>query len=59
MQTWTNTYDRLTKLMKSLILPLLAVLALPNSEPAFASLPIVFIKECYDGDTCTTLKGKR
>ena len=59
MQTCTNTYDRLTKLMKSLLLPLVAAIALPTSESAFASLPIVFIKDCYDGDTCTTLKGEK
>ena len=45
--------------MKRLILPLLAALALPASESAFASFPIVFIKDCYDGDTCTTLKGEK
>ena len=36
------------------------VIALPNfvwSAPA--SLPTVSIKYCYDGDTCTTLKGER
>ena len=45
--------------MKHLIFPLLAALALPASKSAFASLPIVFIKDCYDGDTCTTLKGEK
>ena len=45
--------------MKRLILTLLAALALPSSESAFASFPIVFIKDCYDGDTCTTLKGEK
>ena len=45
--------------MKRLLLPLLAALALPASESAFASLPRVFIKDCYDGDTCTTLKGEK
>ena len=45
--------------MKLLLLPLLAALALPSSESAFASLPIVFIKDCYDGDTCTSLKGEK
>ena len=44
--------------MKFLLLPLLAALALPSSESAFASLPIVFIKDCYDGDTCTSLEGE-
>ena len=45
--------------MKRSLLPLLAALALPSSESAFASLPIVFIKDCYDGDTCTSLKGEK
>ena len=45
--------------MKRLLLTLLAALALPFSESAFASFPIVFIKDCYDGDTCTTLKGEK
>ena len=45
--------------MKRLLIALLAAFSLPASEPAFSSLPIVFIKECYDGDTCTTLKGEK
>ena len=45
--------------MKRLILTLLAALALTSSQSAFASFPIVFIKDCYDGDTCTTLKGEK
>ena len=45
--------------MKPLLLLLLAALALPTSEPVFASFPIVFIKYCYDGDTCTTSKGEK
>ena len=45
--------------MKRLLLPLLAALALSSSESSFASLQFVFIKECYDGDTCTTLKGEK
>ena len=49
----------LTKLMKRLLLPLLAAIALPISESSYASFPIVFIKDCYDGDTCTTLKGEK
>ena len=44
--------------MKSLLV-LLAAIALPNSESVFALLPTVFIKDCYDGDTCTTLKGEK
>ena len=45
--------------MKRLLLPLLAAIVIPNSEPVFASLPIVYIKNCYDGDTCTTLEGEK
>tara|TARA_X000000950_G_scaffold205384_1_gene247079 strand:+ start:49 stop:441 length:393 start_codon:yes stop_codon:yes gene_type:complete len=44
--------------MKSLLV-LLAAIALPNSESVFALLPTVFIKDCYDGDTCTTLKREK
>ena len=44
--------------MKRLLIPLLAAIFLPTSESAFATLPTVFIKECYDGDTCTTSKGE-
>ena len=36
------------------------VIALPNfSWSTPASLPTVSIKYCYDGDTCTTLKGEK
>ena len=45
--------------MKRLLLPLLAAISLPTSKLSFVSLPIVFIKDCYDGDTCTTLKGEK
>ena len=45
--------------MKRLLLPLLAALALPAYELAFAALPIALIKDCYDGDTCTTSKGEK
>ena len=45
--------------MKRLLVLLLAAIALPTSESAFALLPTVFIKDCYDGDTCTTLKGEK
>ena len=45
--------------MKRLLVLLLAAIPLPTSESAFASFPIVFIKDCYDGDTCTTLKGEK
>ena len=45
--------------MQRIIFPLLAASALLAPELAFASFSIVFIKECYDGDTCTTLKGEK
>ena len=45
--------------MKIILVLLLAAIALPTSESAFASLPTIFIKDCYDGDTCTTLKGEK
>tara|TARA_A100001388_G_scaffold275488_1_gene261137 strand:+ start:649 stop:1050 length:402 start_codon:yes stop_codon:yes gene_type:complete len=45
--------------MKFLLLSLIGALSLPISKPAFASLPIVFIKDCYDGDTCTSFKGEK
>ena len=45
--------------MKRLLLALLAIISLPAYDSTFASLPSVFIKECYDGDTCTTLKGEK
>ena len=45
--------------MKRLLITLLAAIALPTSESAFAILPTVFIKDCYDGDTCSTLKGEK
>ena len=45
--------------MKRLLIPLLAALASPASESAFATFQIVFIKDCYDGDTCTSLNGEK
>ena len=45
--------------MKQLLVTFLAAISLPASESAYASLPTVFIKDCYDGDTCTTLKGEK
>ena len=42
--------------MKSILLLLITSLTLTDS--AIASLPKVFIENCYDGDTCTTLKGE-
>ena len=44
---------------KRFLIPLLAAIALLTFKLAFASFPIVFIKECYDGDTCTTFKGEK
>ena len=43
--------------MKLLIFPLIVSITL--AESATASLPTVFIKNCYDGDTCTTVKGEK
>ena len=45
--------------MKLFLFQLLAAISFPTFESAFASLPSVYIKECYDGDTCTTLKGEK
>ncbi len=45
--------------MKGIFIPLLTALALPTSELAFTSMPTIFIKGCYDGDTCTTLMGEK
>ena len=45
--------------MKRLLLALLAAIALHASKSAIASFSIVFIKGCYDGDTCTTSKGEK
>ena len=45
--------------MKRFLITLLSVLTLPSSESAFASFPIVFIKDCYDGDTCTSTSGEK
>ena len=45
--------------MKRLLIPLLATIALSSFESVIASLSNVFIKDCYDGDTCTTLKGEK
>ena len=45
--------------MKRLLLAVLAAIALLTSESSLASFSIVFIKDCYDGDTCTTLKGEK
>ena len=45
--------------MSPLLLPIIAALLSPTSELTFASLTSVFIKDCYDGDTCTTSKGEK
>ena len=45
--------------MKPLLLALLAIISLPPYDSTFASLPSVFIKDCYDGDTFTTLKSEK
>ena len=45
--------------MKRLLLTFIAAIALLTSESSIASLPTVFIKDCYDGDTCTSLKGEK
>ena len=42
--------------MKSLLLPLIA--SITFAEFVIASLPKVFINNCYDGDTCTTSTGE-
>ena len=44
-------------LMKFLFLTLITSITFAKST--MASLPKVIIKNCYDGDTCTTLKGER
>ena len=38
---------------------LITIFLLTFSKPIFASLPTIFIKECYDGDTCTTSAGEK
>ena len=43
--------------MKFLILTL--IFSITFAKSTIASLPKVFIKNCYDGDTCTTLKGEK
>ena len=42
--------------MKFLILTL--IFSITFAKSTIASLPKVFIKNCYDGDTCTTFKGE-
>ena len=43
--------------MNHLLLPLLA--SITFAESVFASLPVVFIENCYDGDTCQTINGEK
>ena len=45
--------------MKRLLIQLIAALASPSYASAFVFLPIIFIKDCYDGDTCTSLNGEK
>ena len=42
--------------MKFLLLTL--IFSITFAKSTIASLPKVFIKNCYDGDTCTTFKGE-
>jgi len=42
--------------MKFLILTL--IFSITFAKSTIASLPKVFIKNCYDGDTCTTFQGE-
>ena len=42
--------------MNFLILTL--IFSITCAKSTIASLPKVFIKTCYDGDTCTTFKGE-
>ena len=42
--------------MKFLLLML--IFSITFAKSIVASLPKVFIKSCYDGDTCTTFKGE-
>ena len=42
--------------MKLLLLTLIASISF--AKTTVASLPKVFISDCYDGDTCTTFKGE-
>ena len=42
--------------MKFLFLTL--IFSITFARSTVASLPKVFIKNCYDGDTCTSLKGE-
>ena len=42
--------------MKLLLLTL--TFSITFAKSTIASLPKVFIKNCYDGDTCTTYKGE-
>ena len=43
--------------MNLLLLPLFA--SITFAESVFASLPVVFIENCYDGDTCQAINGEK
>ena len=43
--------------MNHLLLSLLA--SITFAESVFASLPVVVIENCYDGDTCQTINGEK
>ena len=45
--------------MKRLLIQLIAALASSSYATEFVLFPIVFIKDCYDGDTCTSLNGEK
>ena len=46
--------------MKHLLLPLLTAIALATSEQGICIIAnCLYKKKCYDGDTCTTLKGEK
>ena len=45
--------------MRRLLITLLGALTLPASESALAAFSTIFIKDCYDGDTCITIKGEK
>ena len=45
--------------MKRLLIQLIAALASSSYATEFVLFPIVFIKDCYDGDTCTSLNSEK
>ena len=40
------------------LLPLTLIASISFAKTTVASLPKVFISDCYDGDTCTSFKGE-